>query len=129
MRCPVFADRLDDGSPAILRYVVNASRLAKSKDPDHKQRLIYLSGVGADPNSWFLYPRSVSQHVARMSVHDGFHFAGAKARPSWLSQNWATVIPSSYAQQPLGKLSALSAGLPKLALCASYPFLRLDHEP
>ncbi|EPT01118.1 hypothetical protein FOMPIDRAFT_1023435 [Fomitopsis schrenkii] len=39
-------------------YVVNASRLAKSQDPDHKQRLIYLSAVGADPNSWFLYPRS-----------------------------------------------------------------------
>ncbi|EPQ56161.1 hypothetical protein GLOTRDRAFT_137974 [Gloeophyllum trabeum ATCC 11539] len=39
-------------------YVVNAARLAKSNDPTHKQRLVYLSSGGANPSAPFLYPRS-----------------------------------------------------------------------
>lgn len=66
---------------------MNASRLAKSQDPDHKQRLIYLSAVGADPNSWFLYPRSVASHPALMPVNDRVYIAGARAGPNWPSRN------------------------------------------
>ncbi|KAH9926967.1 uncharacterized protein B0H18DRAFT_1210862 [Fomitopsis serialis] len=39
-------------------YVVNAARLAKSDDPAQKQRLIYLSSGGANPDSYFPYMRS-----------------------------------------------------------------------
>ncbi|KAI0074282.1 hypothetical protein K474DRAFT_1710021 [Panus rudis PR-1116 ss-1] len=39
-------------------YVVNAAREAKSDDPNVSQRVIYVSSAGANPNSWFLYPRS-----------------------------------------------------------------------
>jgi len=39
-------------------YVVNAARAAKSKDPNHKQRLVYLSSIGANASSPFLYMRS-----------------------------------------------------------------------
>ncbi|OCH93676.1 hypothetical protein OBBRIDRAFT_790025 [Obba rivulosa] len=39
-------------------YVLNAARLAKDDDPAHEQRVVYLSSAGANPNSWFLYPRS-----------------------------------------------------------------------
>lgn len=42
---------------------MNASRLAKSQDPEHKQRLIYLSSMGADPKARFLYTRSVTLHA------------------------------------------------------------------
>ncbi|KAJ6561084.1 hypothetical protein DFH09DRAFT_1316206 [Mycena vulgaris] len=38
------------------RYVINAARAAKSDS--HPQRLVYVSTVGADPKSRFVYPRS-----------------------------------------------------------------------
>ncbi|KAG8912576.1 Protein fmp52, mitochondrial [Tulasnella sp. 408] len=37
-------------------YVINAAKAAKTGDP--KQRVVYLSSVGADANSHFLYTRS-----------------------------------------------------------------------
>jgi len=39
-------------------YVLNAAREAKSDDPSHKQRLVYLSSTGANSKSSFLYPKS-----------------------------------------------------------------------
>jgi len=39
-------------------YVVNAAKAAKSTDPSHEQRVVYLSSVGANASSSFLYPRS-----------------------------------------------------------------------
>ncbi|EPQ52692.1 hypothetical protein GLOTRDRAFT_16179, partial [Gloeophyllum trabeum ATCC 11539] len=39
-------------------YVVNAARAAKSNDPQHTQRLVYLSSNGASPNASLLYLRS-----------------------------------------------------------------------
>ncbi|KAF9038514.1 hypothetical protein BJ165DRAFT_1498540 [Panaeolus papilionaceus] len=39
-------------------YVINAAKEAKSEDPSHSQRLVYLSSTGANANSPFLYPKS-----------------------------------------------------------------------
>ncbi|EGN97019.1 hypothetical protein SERLA73DRAFT_185300 [Serpula lacrymans var. lacrymans S7.3] len=39
-------------------YVVNAVKEAKSTDPNHSQRIVYLSASGANSSSTFLYPRS-----------------------------------------------------------------------
>ncbi|TFY67019.1 hypothetical protein EVG20_g4089 [Dentipellis fragilis] len=39
-------------------YVINAAKAAQSADPDHLQRLVYLSSVGSNPNSSSLYTRS-----------------------------------------------------------------------
>ncbi|KAF8887338.1 hypothetical protein BD779DRAFT_1527568 [Infundibulicybe gibba] len=39
-------------------YVINAARAAKSSDPDHPQRLVYVSVSGASSSSSFLYTRS-----------------------------------------------------------------------
>lgn len=39
-------------------YVINAAKAAKSTDPSHHQRLVYLSSGGANASSSFLYTRS-----------------------------------------------------------------------
>ncbi|KAG8748574.1 Protein fmp52, mitochondrial [Ceratobasidium sp. 414] len=39
-------------------YVLNAAKAAKSTDPAHQQRLVYLSSGGASASSPFLYPKS-----------------------------------------------------------------------
>ncbi|KAF9233834.1 hypothetical protein BU15DRAFT_79693 [Melanogaster broomeanus] len=39
-------------------YVVNACKAAKTDDPAHEQRVVYLSSGGSSPSSPFLYPRS-----------------------------------------------------------------------
>ncbi|CAE6428593.1 unnamed protein product [Rhizoctonia solani] len=39
-------------------YVVNAAKAAKSTDPSHQQRLVYLSSGGANASSPFLYTKS-----------------------------------------------------------------------
>ncbi|KAH8104659.1 hypothetical protein BXZ70DRAFT_1062198 [Cristinia sonorae] len=39
-------------------YVINAARAAKSDDPNHLQRVVYLSSTGANPSAMFLYPKS-----------------------------------------------------------------------
>lgn len=39
-------------------YVINAAKAAKSTDPAHQQRLVYLSSSGANASSPFLYPKS-----------------------------------------------------------------------
>jgi len=39
-------------------YVVNAARAAKTDDPNHSQRVVYVSTLGANASSSFLYPRS-----------------------------------------------------------------------
>ncbi|KAG1908087.1 uncharacterized protein F5891DRAFT_1124792 [Suillus fuscotomentosus] len=46
-------------------YVVNACKAAKTDDPEHPQRVVYLSSGGANPSSYFLYPRyaNITTHV------------------------------------------------------------------
>ncbi|KAH8813563.1 hypothetical protein DL96DRAFT_1821338 [Flagelloscypha sp. PMI_526] len=44
-------ERIDKG------YVLDAAKEAKSSDPKFKQRVIYVSSAGANPSSFFLYPR------------------------------------------------------------------------
>ncbi|EPS94253.1 hypothetical protein FOMPIDRAFT_15347, partial [Fomitopsis schrenkii] len=39
-------------------YVVNAARAAKSEDPSHKQRIVYISAMYANPASFIFYLRS-----------------------------------------------------------------------
>jgi len=54
-------------------YVLNAARAAKSDDPNRKQRLIYVSSGGANPNSMLLYPRSkglTEQGLATLGYDD-----------------------------------------------------------
>ncbi|KAI5995622.1 hypothetical protein EDD15DRAFT_2255186 [Pisolithus albus] len=63
-------------------YVVNACRAAKSEDPAHEQRLVYLSSMGADPTSHFLFPKSkglTELALARLGYSDTIVF-----RPGFL---------------------------------------------
>ncbi|KAM6497243.1 hypothetical protein JOM56_007716 [Amanita muscaria] len=39
-------------------YVLNAARAARTHDPNHFQRVVYVSSGGANPSSPFLYPKS-----------------------------------------------------------------------
>ncbi|KAF8710138.1 hypothetical protein AX14_013423 [Amanita brunnescens Koide BX004] len=39
-------------------YVINAARAARTSDPNQSQRIVYLSSVGANPSSCFLYTKS-----------------------------------------------------------------------
>ncbi|KIK23788.1 hypothetical protein PISMIDRAFT_678758, partial [Pisolithus microcarpus 441] len=58
-------------------YVVNACRAAKSEDPAHEQRLVYLSSVGADATSHFLFTKSkglTELALARLGYSDTIVF-------------------------------------------------------
>ncbi|KAG2093142.1 uncharacterized protein F5147DRAFT_425111 [Suillus discolor] len=63
-------------------YVVNACKAAKTDDPEHQQRVVYLSSGGANPSSYFLYPRSkglTELGIARLGYADTIVF-----RPGFL---------------------------------------------
>ncbi|KAG2143780.1 uncharacterized protein EDB93DRAFT_1154730 [Suillus bovinus] len=63
-------------------YVVNACKAAKTDDPEHKQRVVYLSSGGANPSSSFLYMRSkglTELGIARLGYADTIVF-----RPGFL---------------------------------------------
>lgn len=63
-------------------YVVNACKAAKTDDPEHKQRVVYLSSSGANPSSSFLYMRSkglTELGIARLGYADTIVF-----RPGFL---------------------------------------------
>lgn len=54
-------------------YVLNVARAAKSDDSNRKQRLVYLSSGGADPNSSLLYAKSkglTEQALATLGYDD-----------------------------------------------------------
>ncbi|KAG2057522.1 hypothetical protein BDR06DRAFT_951704 [Suillus hirtellus] len=58
-------------------YVVNACKAAKTDDPEHQQRVVYLSSGGANPSSYFLYPRSkglTELGIARLGYADTIVF-------------------------------------------------------
>ncbi|KZT00596.1 uncharacterized protein LAESUDRAFT_688001, partial [Laetiporus sulphureus 93-53] len=58
-------------------YVVNAARAAKSDDPSHPQRLLYVSVGGASPSSWDFYWRSkgiTEQKIAELGYNDTIIF-------------------------------------------------------
>ncbi|KAI6023358.1 hypothetical protein EDC04DRAFT_301673 [Pisolithus marmoratus] len=79
--------RAQAGSAAMFEkidreYVVNACRAAKSDDPAHQQRLVYLSSAGADATSPFLFPKSkglTELALARLGYSDTIVF-----RPGFL---------------------------------------------
>ncbi|KAG1771493.1 hypothetical protein EDD22DRAFT_1027356 [Suillus occidentalis] len=58
-------------------YVVNACKAAKTGDPEHKQRVVYLSSGGANPSSPFLYAKSkglTELGIARLGYADTIVF-------------------------------------------------------
>ncbi|KAG2345892.1 hypothetical protein BDR05DRAFT_95269 [Suillus weaverae] len=58
-------------------YVVNACKAAKTDDPEHQQRVVYLSSSGANPSSSFLYTRSkglTELGIARLGYADTIVF-------------------------------------------------------
>ncbi|KAG0697933.1 hypothetical protein DFH29DRAFT_878356 [Suillus ampliporus] len=63
-------------------YVVNACKAAKTNDPTHEQRVVYLSSGTANPSSSFLFPRSkglTELGLARLGYADTIIF-----RPGFL---------------------------------------------
>ncbi|KAH7887854.1 hypothetical protein F5I97DRAFT_1926268 [Phlebopus sp. FC_14] len=63
-------------------YVVNACQAAKTEDPSHEQKLVYLSSSGANASSPFLYPKSkglTELALARLGYSDTIVF-----RPGFL---------------------------------------------
>ncbi|KAF8639098.1 hypothetical protein AX17_001741 [Amanita inopinata Kibby_2008] len=61
-------------------YVLNAARAAKTDDPSHAQRVVYVSSVGANPKSPFLYPKSkglTEQGIASLGYSDTIVFRPA----------------------------------------------------
>ncbi|KAG6329542.1 hypothetical protein ID866_9548, partial [Astraeus odoratus] len=74
--------RAQAGSAAMFEkidreYVVNACRAAKSDDPTHEQRVVYLSSGGASASSPFLYPKSkglTELALARLGYSDTIVF-------------------------------------------------------
>ncbi|KAI9570865.1 hypothetical protein HD554DRAFT_2240611 [Boletus coccyginus] len=63
-------------------YVVRACEAAKTDDPAHEQRVVYLSSAGANPTSPFLYPKSkglTELALARLGYADTIVF-----RPGYL---------------------------------------------
>ncbi|KIJ65452.1 hypothetical protein HYDPIDRAFT_110522 [Hydnomerulius pinastri MD-312] len=58
-------------------YVVNACQAAKTEDPAHEQRIVYLSSSGASASSPFLYPKSkglTELALARLGYSDTIVF-------------------------------------------------------
>ncbi|KAH9944695.1 hypothetical protein B0H21DRAFT_823213 [Amylocystis lapponica] len=54
-------------------YVINSARAAKTEEPGHTQRLVYISSQGASPSSSFLYMRSkglTEVGLAALGYHD-----------------------------------------------------------
>jgi len=70
-------ERIDRG------YVLDTGRAAKTDDPDHKQRIVYLSSSGANASSHFLYMRSkglTENGLAQLGYSDTIVF-----RPGFLA--------------------------------------------
>jgi len=73
-------------------YVVNAARAAKTDDPNHAQRVLYVSTYGADSKSSFLYTRSkglTEEGLASLGYSDTIIF-----RPGGLRANREKVRPA-----------------------------------
>ncbi|KAF7971183.1 hypothetical protein HWV62_21854 [Athelia sp. TMB] len=94
-------------------YVINAARAAKSKDPNHKQRLIYLSSSGANANSSFLYLKSkglTELGLAGLGYDETIVF-----RPAYLKGERETrkiaLIPGMILESAIGAASYLSNSL------------------
>lgn len=70
-------------------YVVNACRAAKSEDPAHEQRLVYLSSMGADATSHFLFTKSkglTELALARLGYSDTIVFRPGMLRGAQRSE-------------------------------------------
>ncbi|CAE6497887.1 unnamed protein product [Rhizoctonia solani] len=86
-------------------YVINAAKAAKSTDPSHHQRLVYLSSGGANASSSFLYTRSkglTERGLASLGYSDFIAFqpgvlAGAQRGESRMAETvagWVTGVLS-----------------------------------
>ncbi|KAJ7777405.1 hypothetical protein B0H16DRAFT_1853958 [Mycena metata] len=87
-------------------YVINAARAAKS---DHPQRLVYVSSVGADSDSHFLYTRSkglTEEGLAGLGYADTIVF-----RPAILGGRAETRTAEKIAGAFTGVLSLVSSSV------------------
>ncbi|CCM02656.1 uncharacterized protein FIBRA_04760 [Fibroporia radiculosa] len=83
-------------------YVVNAARAAKSDDPNHPQRLLYLSSIGADPAASSLYPKSkglTERELAKLGYNDTVIF-----RPAVLGTEREDSRPLEHVAQGVSRL-------------------------
>ncbi|KAG2137645.1 hypothetical protein BD769DRAFT_1435189 [Suillus cothurnatus] len=92
-------------------YVVNACKAAKTDDPEHKQRVVYLSSGGADPSSRFLYMKSkglTELDIARLGYADTIVF-----RPGFLrgAQRADKRLTETIAGYVIGAASLLTSNL------------------
>jgi oxidoreductase len=86
-------------------YVVNACKAAKTDDPAHEQRVVYLSSGGANPSSPFLYTKSkglTELGLARLGYADTIIF-----RPGFLKN--AERPDKRLAETVLGAISGVMA--------------------
>ncbi|KAH7910060.1 hypothetical protein BJ138DRAFT_1153802 [Hygrophoropsis aurantiaca] len=104
-------------------YVVNAAKEAKSDDPAHEQRIVYVSSGGANPSSPFPYLRSkglTEQALASLGYADTIVFHPGVLKNTERSENriaetvvgWIGVCTSGFnaTQVPLLAKSVLNAG-------------------
>ncbi|KAJ1311765.1 hypothetical protein OPQ81_010234 [Rhizoctonia solani] len=92
-------------------YVINAAKAAKSTDPNHQQRLVYLSSAGANAAAPFLYPKSkglTERGLASLGYSDFIAF-----RPGFLAgaQRGETRIAETLFGCVTGVLSYVSSSL------------------
>ncbi|PCH44555.1 hypothetical protein WOLCODRAFT_139070 [Wolfiporia cocos MD-104 SS10] len=89
-------------------YVINAARAAKSDDPSHRQKLLYVSSGGANPSSYALYMRSkglTELGLAELGYSDTIIF-----RPALLGAERGESRPlETIAQTLIRGLSAISS--------------------
>ncbi|KAF8141424.1 hypothetical protein EV363DRAFT_1149902 [Boletus edulis] len=86
-------------------YVVRACKAAKTDDPTHEQRVVYLSSTGADPTSLILYSKSkglTELALARLGYADTLVF-----RPGFL--RGAERPESRIAESVLGFVTSAAA--------------------
>jgi oxidoreductase len=92
-------------------YVVNACKAAKTDDPEHKQRVVYLSSGGADPSSRFLYMKSkglTELDIARLGYADTIVFRPAFLRGAQRADKRLTETIAGYV---IGAASLLTSNL------------------
>ncbi|EJC99970.1 uncharacterized protein FOMMEDRAFT_170061 [Fomitiporia mediterranea MF3/22] len=92
-------------------YTINSARAAKTDDPSHEQRLVYVSSMGANTNSPFLYSKSkglTENGLADLKYSDTIVF-----RPGFLAnaQRPSTRLTESLAGSIIGFASNVISGL------------------
>ncbi|KAH9840949.1 uncharacterized protein C8Q71DRAFT_742388 [Rhodofomes roseus] len=100
-------------------YVVNAARAAKSDDPNHQQRLIYVSAPSANPSSYSLYLRSkglTEIGLAELGYNDTIVFRPAMLGEGNRPDSRPLEITAVYLAKAVSKvLSSVYMPIPTLA--------------